>query len=99
MKKILTVVLGCCLLAGCASVKEAQNLANCKFALRNVELTDYNLTTLGFTVVIAITNLNKKQAATLKRFEGELTVNEEPSWALFRRERFHNRCWKWTICY
>ena len=62
MKKILTVVLGCCLLAGCASVKEAQNLANCKFALRNVELTDYNLTTLGFTVVIAITNLNKKQA-------------------------------------
>ncbi len=78
MKKILTVVLGCCLLAGCASVKEAQNLANCKFALRNVELTDYNLTTLGFTVVIAITNLNKKQAATLKRFEGELTVNEEP---------------------
>ena len=77
MKKILVVLLMLCLLGGCASVKEAQNLANCKFALRNVELTDYNLTSLGFTVVIAITNLNKKHPATLKRFEGVLTVNEE----------------------
>ncbi len=77
MKKILGVLLVLCLLGGCASVKEAQNLANCKFALRNVELTDYNLTSLGFTVVIAITNLNKKHPATLKRFDGVLTVNEE----------------------
>ena len=77
MKKFLGVLLVLCLLGGCASVKEAQNLANCKFALRNVELTDYNLTSLGFTVVIAITNLNKKHPATLKRFDGVLTVNEE----------------------
>ena len=77
MKKLIVALLGVCLLGACASVKEAQNLANCKYALRNVELTDYNLTSLGFTVVIAITNMNKKQAANLKRFEGELTVNEE----------------------
>ncbi len=77
MKKILTVLAGLVLLGACAGVQEAQNLANCKYALRNVELTDYNLTSLGFTVVVSITNLNKKQAAQLKRFEGELTVNEE----------------------
>ena len=33
---------------------------------------------MGFDVVIAITNLNRKQPATLKRFEGELTVNDAP---------------------
>ena len=77
MKKLLLGLISVCLLGACAGVQEAQNLANCKYALRNVELTDYNLNSLGFTVVIAITNLNKKQAATLKRFEGELTVNEE----------------------
>ncbi len=71
------MLVSICLLGACASVKEAQNLANCKYALRNVELTDYNLTSLGFTVVITITNLNKKQAATLKRFEGKLTVNDD----------------------
>ena len=77
MKKILVGFLGLILLSACAGVQQAQNLANCKYALRNVELTDYNLNSLGFTVIIAITNMNKKQAATLKRFEGELTVNEE----------------------
>ncbi len=77
MKKILVGFLGLILLSACAGVQQAQNLANCKYALRNVELTDYNLNSLGFTVIIAITNMNKKQAAKLKRFEGELTVNEE----------------------
>lgn len=78
MKKLFICVLLAGLLTACASVQEAQNLANCKFALRNVELTDYNLTSLGFDVIVSITNLNKKQAATLKRFEGELTVNDAP---------------------
>ena len=78
MKKIFCCLLALSLLAACSSLQEAQNLANCKFALRQVELTDYNLTSLGFDVVIAITNLNKKQAASLKRFEGDLTVNEAP---------------------
>jgi len=77
MKKWILSIVSVCLLSACAGVQEAQNLVNCKYALRNVELTDYNLNSLGFTVIIAITNLNKKQAATLKRFEGELTVDEE----------------------
>ena len=77
MKKLLLCLFIVGLLGACASVEEAQNLANCKYALRNVELTDYNLTSLGFEVVVAITNLNKKQPASLKRFEGKLTVNEE----------------------
>ena len=77
MKKLFLCLLSLGLLAACAGVREAQNLANCKYALRNVELTDYNLTSLGFEVVVSITNLNRKQAASLKRFEGKLTVNDE----------------------
>ena len=77
MRKFLIAILSAGLLCACGSVQEAQNLANCKYALRNVELTDYNLTSLGFEVVISITNVNKKQAASLKRFEGKMTVNDE----------------------
>ena len=77
MKKWGFLLLLTGLLCACAGVQEAQNLANCKFALRNVELTDYNLSSLGFEVVIAITNLNRKQPASLKHFEGKLTVNDE----------------------
>lgn len=77
MKKFLIALLLTGLLCACAGVQEAQNLANCKYTLRNVELTDYNLTSLGFEVVVAITNISKKQTASLKRFEGKMTVNEE----------------------
>lgn len=77
MKKIILGLVSVCLLGACASVDEAKNFANCKYALRTVELTDYNLTSLGFTVVIAITNQSRRQAASLKRFEGKLTVNDE----------------------
>ena len=77
MKKLGFCILLAGMLLACAGVQETQNLANCKFALRNIELTDYNLSSLGFEVVIAITNLNKKQPASLKRFEGKLTVNDE----------------------
>ena len=52
-------------------------MADCKFSLKSVELTDYNLTSFGFDVTIAITNMNRKEAASLKRFEGELSVNED----------------------
>lgn len=76
MKKFLISILSAGLLCACAGVQEAQNMANCKYALRNVELTDYNLTSLGFEVVVSITNLNKKQTASLKRFEGKMTVND-----------------------
>ncbi|MBD9149407.1 MAG: hypothetical protein EGQ14_01045 [Spirochaetia bacterium] len=77
MKKLFLFILCAGMLAACASVKEAQNVANCQFALKSVELTDYNLTSFGFDVVIAITNPNKTEAATVKRFEGVLTANDD----------------------
>ena len=77
MRKLWLYILSAGLLCACAGVQEAQNLANCKYELRAVELTDYDITSLGFEVFISITNLNKKQAASVKRFEGELTANDE----------------------
>ena len=77
MKKLWLLFTAAVLLTACASVDETENLANCKFALRSVELTNYNLTSFDFDVIIAITNMNRKQAASLKRFEGELAVNED----------------------
>ena len=77
MKKLFLFILCAGMLAACASVKEAQNVANCQFALKSVELTDYNLTSFGFDVVVAITNPNKTEAATVKRFEGVLTANDD----------------------
>ncbi len=77
MKKLFLLLTAAALLGACASVQETQNMADCTFALRSVELTDYNLTSFGFDVIVAITNNNRKEAASLKRFEGELTVNEE----------------------
>ena len=77
MKKIFLFLVALCTLTACSTVQEAQNLTNCKFALKSVEVTEYNLTSLGFDVVIAITNNNRQQPASLKRFEGKLTVNNE----------------------
>lgn len=77
MKKLLLFVLCAGLLTGCATVKQAKNLKDCTFALKSVELTDYNLKSLDFTVTIAITNPNKTETAKLKRFEGVLTANED----------------------
>ncbi len=77
MKKLFLLITAVALLTACASVDEAENMANCKFALKSVELTNYNLTSFDFDVIIAITNMNRREAASLKRFEGELTVNEE----------------------
>ena len=77
MKKLFLLLMLVALLTGCASVKEAQNLSNCTYALRAVEVNEFNFTSLGLIVTIAITNPNKKEAATLKRFEGELTANDD----------------------
>ena len=77
MKKIALLIVAAIFLAGCASVKEAQNLSNCTYALKSVEVTDYNVTSIGFVVTIAITNPNKKEPAKLKRFEGELSANDD----------------------
>ena len=77
MKKLFVLFTCIGLLAGCATVKEATNLKNCTYALKSVELTDVNLTSLNFTVTIAITNPNKTEPAKLKRFVGGLTANDD----------------------
>ena len=58
-------------------MQQAQNLSNCKFALTSVQITDYNLSSLGFDIIIAITNPSKTETASLKRFVGKLTVNDD----------------------
>jgi len=77
MKKLFALFTCLGLLAGCATVKEATNLKNCTYALKSVELTDVNLTSLNFTAIIAITNPNKTETARLKRFVGVLTANDD----------------------
>ena len=77
MKKILFSLIAISLLVGCSSMQQAQNLSNCKFSLASVHVTDYNLTSLGFDIVIAITNPSKTETAALKRFVGKLTVNDD----------------------
>ena len=77
MRKLFALVVCLGLLAGCATVKEAANLKNCTYALKSVELTDVNLTSLNFTATIAITNPNKTESAKLKRFVGVLTANDD----------------------
>lgn len=76
MKKILLFVCFAVLLSGCAAVQEAKNFANCKYTIRNVEVSDYNINSLGFDVYLNITNLNKKSAAAIKKFTGKLTMND-----------------------
>ena len=77
MKKLFIALTCLGLFTGCATVKEAANLKNCTYALKTVELTDVNLTSLNFTITIAITNPNKTESAKLKRFVGVLTANDD----------------------
>ncbi len=78
MKKLVYLFIAAFLFVGCSSMQQAQNLTNCKFALTSVNLTDYNLTSLGFDIVISITNPSRTETASLKRFVGKLTVNDDP---------------------
>lgn len=77
MKKLFLLLFLGFFLAGCATVKQATNLKNCTYALKTVELTDVGLTSLKFTLTIAITNPNKTEPAKLKRFIGVLTANDD----------------------
>ena len=76
MKKILLFILSAFLFSACAAVQEAENFANCKYALRSVEVSDFNINSLSFDMYIGITNLNRKEAAAIKKFEGKLTMND-----------------------
>lgn len=78
MKKLICLGLTAALLAACSAVQEAKNFANCRYAIRGVEITDYNVNSLSFDLHLAITNLNKKTAAAIKKFDGKLEMNEVP---------------------
>lgn len=77
MKKLAILIICMGLLAGCATVKQTQNLKDCTYALKSVEIGDYSLTSFNFVITIAITNPNKTEPAKLKRFVGVLTANDE----------------------
>ena len=77
MKKILILLACLGLFTGCATVKQAQNLKDCTYALKSVELSDVGLTELKFTITIAITNPNKTEVAKSKRFVGTLDANDD----------------------
>lgn len=77
MKKILwMIVLMALVCSGCKSVQEAKNFANCKYAITAVEIADYNVSSLSFDIYLTITNLNKKTAASIKKFTGKLMIND-----------------------
>ncbi len=76
MKKLLLLIVLPFIFCACATVQQAENFANCKYALRSVEISDYNINSLSFDMYIGITNLNKKEAAAIKKFEGKLTMND-----------------------
>ncbi len=78
MKKLFLLFASVVLLSGCATMSETDKLANCKYTLKSVEISEYNVNSLSFDIVIAITNLNRKDPTTLKRFEGELSMNDTP---------------------
>ncbi len=76
MKKLLFCIAAACVLGACSTVQEAANFANCKYTIRNIEVSDYNINSLGFDVYLNITNLNKKAAASIKKFDGKMTMND-----------------------
>ena len=78
MKKLLLFICATLLLSSCAAVQEAKNFANCRYAIRGIEVSDYNVSSLSFDIYIAITNLNKKAAASIKKFDGKLSMNDIP---------------------
>lgn len=76
MKKLIFLISFAILVSACAAVQEAKNFANCKYAIRNIEVSDYNINSIGFDVYLLITNLNKKTDAAIKKFEGKLMIND-----------------------
>ena len=76
MRKILLLLTATFLINACATVQEAKNFANCKYTVRSVEVSDYNINSITFDIYLLITNLNKKTEAAIKKFEGKLMINE-----------------------
>jgi uncharacterized protein YceK len=76
MRKLLVLFLSICFICGCATVAENINMVKCRYELLDVQPVDFNISSISMNVVLGITNLNKKTAAAVKRFEGELYINE-----------------------
>ncbi|WP_428897787.1 hypothetical protein Dip518_001580 [Parelusimicrobium proximum] len=76
MKRIFIVLVSAVLFISCAGVQENVNMINCKYNLVSVKPVDWNLNAITMDVVLGITNNNKKSAASVSRFEGDLIVND-----------------------
>lgn len=77
MRKLWVLLMGTLLFAGCSTVQQAKNLKDCTFALKSVEVSEVGISSINFTVTIAITNPNRTQSAKLKRFVGQLDANDK----------------------
>ena len=75
-KKVLTAALSSLLFFACAGLQENYNMVNCKYDLVQVQATDFNVDSISMDVSIAISNLNKAAAAAVKKFDGDLYVND-----------------------
>ena len=78
MKKLIVCLSAALLLSACAAVQEAKNFANCKYNMQAIEISDYNVSSIGIDMYLSITNLNRRKAAAIKRFEGKLSMNDVP---------------------
>lgn len=78
MKKIICLLVALCCLGACKTIEEAKAFANCKYTIVAVEMADFNITSLGVDLIVGITNLNKKKDASIKKFVGNVTMNETP---------------------
>ncbi len=75
MKKLL-FFMAAFLFFGCTTIQENINMVNCKYSLLQVEPTDFNFTSINMDVIMGITNVSKTAAAAVKRFDGDLIVND-----------------------
>ncbi|MDR0292519.1 MAG: LEA type 2 family protein [Elusimicrobium sp.] len=76
IKRLVFLTLTSFFFFACASMQENYNMVNCKYDISQVQLTDFNPNTISMDVSIAISNLSKTAAAAVKRFDGNLYVND-----------------------
>lgn len=76
-KKISIAIFSLFLITSCATVQENANMVNCKYELLSVEPVDFSINAITFEVVLGVTNTSKTTAASIKRFDGDLYVNDQ----------------------
>ena len=75
-KRLSLLILSSLFFFACTSMQENYNMVNCKYDLVQVQPTDFNVDSISMDVSIAISNLNKAAAAAVKKFDGDLYVND-----------------------